>query len=120
MKTAMNAKKRPTTETRTRYWPVHKQEKRERDVEIFERSVLEMVRQQPGIRETGLKNMYTKREQAFVDEALLRLKSDYRIVSKEDEKSPRLYLHRPGSTLHRETGQEETMHIGAQGLSRQS
>lgn len=118
MKAAQNAKNRPTSRARTRYRPAHQQEKRERDIEIFERSVLEMIRQQPGLRETELRNMYTRREQTLVDEALLRLKSDHRVVWKEDDKSPRLYLHRPGFPLHHEAGQAETRHGNAQRLSR--
>lgn len=78
----------------TRYGPGHRQEKRESDVAVFVRSVLEMIRQRPGIRKAELKSMYTKREQSFVDEALLRLRSDYRVVWKEDRMSMRLYLQR--------------------------
>ncbi len=78
-----------------------------------------MIRQQPGIREVDLRNMYTKREQSFVDEALLRLKSDDRVVWKEDGKSPRLYIQKLGSSHSQERSQGETIHGGAQGLSPQ-
>lgn len=92
MKASPAADQRPTTRTRTRYWPDRQREKREKDIEVFVRSVLEIIRQRPGIRRGELRSMYTKRERVFVDAALLRLRSDYRVVWKEDDKSPKLYM----------------------------
>jgi hypothetical protein len=76
------------------YWQPAAQEKFERDLEVFTRSLLEMIRQRPGIREAELRNMYTRRERMLVDEALLRLKSGSGITWKEDRDSTRLYLRR--------------------------
>jgi len=94
MKTELHIEKKTAPERQTRRWSAHREEKRESDVGVFVRSVLEMIRQQPGISRTELRDLYTKREQAFVDEALLRLRSDRRVVWKEDNRSVRLYLQR--------------------------
>lgn len=102
----MNQRK-PTIGTKTRYWPRHEQEKQEKYVEIFVRSLLEMIRQQPGIRQADLRSMYTRREQVFVDEALKQLKSDYRVMWKEDGNSPRLFIGKPGAVLREERNWRE-------------
>lgn len=114
MKTALNTKRREPARkeparTKTRYPSDHK-EKRERDIEIFGRSVMEIIRQRPGIQETELRRMYTMRERPFVDEALLRLKSGAMVTGREEEGSLRLYLQKPGSTFTRKPGQEAGPH----------
>lgn len=75
----------------SRQGPALERERLERDVEVFGRSVLEMIRQKPGIQEAELRGMYTRRERAFVDEAISRLKAGYGIAWREDGGSTRLY-----------------------------
>lgn len=52
MKTELHIDKKTAPERRTRRWSAHREEKRESDVGVFVRSVLEMIRQQPGISRT--------------------------------------------------------------------
>jgi len=45
-------------------------------VEVFVRSVLEMIRQNPGISEEKLLDLYTRKKRAVVKKALLRVKEN--------------------------------------------